>query len=70
MQTSSIILTADEIQAIQRMRAQIGMRATARRLGVGADTLYRSVKKFPLYRGTATQIRLGLRLHAAAEPQP
>ncbi len=69
MQTSSVTLDTSEIQAIQRLRATVGMRETARRLGIGHDTAYRAVAGRNLYRGTVTQIRLGLALVSDQEPR-
>lgn len=65
---SRTTLCTDEIAAIQRMRAAVGMRETARRVGVSADTLYRAVAGLALYRASATQIRLGLLLAAQTAP--
>lgn len=70
MQTSSVTLTAAEIAAIEKLRATVGMREAARQLGIGHDTAYRAVAGLSLYRGTATQIRIGLRLHTPSGQQP
>jgi hypothetical protein len=58
----TVTLTTSERDAMDRLRRQIGMRATARQLSIGHMAAYRALSGRPIRPGTATQIRVGLAL--------
>jgi hypothetical protein len=62
MKTGS--LTGTERDALARLRRQIGLRETARQLGIGHCAAYRALRGQKIRPGTATQIRVGLAICA------